>query len=97
MPADLYQIPPTDAVEPDVEDTETEKPENDSEDQSEPTALLPKSLLGTVKAGDSVTLKVVHIYEDEVEVEKTGSESNDEEDGYASVDKSIDAMATKED
>lgn len=33
------------------------------------TALLPKSLLGPeAKPGDSVTLKVVHVYEDEVEV-----------------------------
>jgi hypothetical protein len=96
MPTDLYQIPSTDEAEPTAESTEPEEVEDDSETESEPTALLPKSILGEVKAGDSVTLKVVHIYEDEVEVEKQGAESEDEGDEYASVDKAIDSMATEE-
>lgn len=62
MPEDYY--PP--------DDTESNLPPKDageSEDK-ENTALLPKSLVGEVEPGGTVTLKVVHIYEDEVEVGK---------------------------
>ena len=40
------------------------------EDQDETTALLPKTILGgkEFEPGDEVVLKIVHIYEDEVEV-----------------------------
>lgn len=50
---------------------ETETPESvDEESESEPTALLPKSAFGgkTPKEGETVTLRVVKDYGDEVEV-----------------------------
>lgn len=40
------------------------------------SALLPKSIVGEAKPGDTITLKVLHVYEDEVEVGKYESESN---------------------
>lgn len=52
----------------------TSAPESAGEDRdegAEQTALLPKSILAgkDFKPGDEVVLKVVHIYDDEVEVE----------------------------
>lgn len=74
-PSDYYQAPP-DAEEsgnlPITESsTEGEMPAEEGEDEYEggSSALLPKSLVGDVQPGQTITLKVVHIYEDEVEVE----------------------------
>jgi len=57
------------------------------------TALLPKSLLagGEVQSGDEITLKVVRVYGDEVEVEFYEKESEDE--GEMSASDEIDMMA----
>lgn len=44
----------------------------DEEEADNPTALLPVSSLGgNVKVGDSVTVRVVKVYDDEAEVEIT--------------------------
>lgn len=87
MPEDYYpteddegegNLPPKDAGEP----------KTDSE-----TALMPKAMLGEVAVGDTVTLKVVHIYEDEVEVEKAGEGPNEPATRKPSYEGEIDAMA----
>lgn len=62
---------------------------DDDEKMEGDTALVPKSLLGgkTFNPGDEVVFKIVHIYDDEVEVEySTGAEegkknADDEGDG----------------
>jgi hypothetical protein len=65
------------------EDEPTEKPEaTGNEDSAEvESALIPKSLLGgkEFKPGDEISLKVLHIYEDEVEVEYSKEEPETEE------------------
>lgn len=49
----------------------------DEEDSGEQTTLIPKSLLPDgVKAGDEVRLKVVHSYDDELEVSYQHSKSD---------------------
>jgi len=57
------------------------------------TALLPKSFLsgGDVQSGDEITVKVVRVYGDEVEVEFYEKESEDE--GEMSASDEIDMMA----
>lgn len=69
-PSDEQEAPKTGGA----EDTETE------EDMGEATALLPKSVLGgkEFKPGEEVVLKIVHIYEDEVEVEYATGEEGEE-------------------
>ena len=59
----------------------------------EETALLPKSLLmgKTVEPGDRVVLKIVRLYEDEVEVEY--SESEETETKGMTADQEIDSIA----
>lgn len=65
-----------------VEETETteETPESvDDEEAANPTALLPTSALGKgVKVGDSISIKVVKIYDDEAEVEISPSKPQPE-------------------
>ena len=48
--------------------------EDRNEDSSEQTALIPKSILGgkDCQPGEELAMKVVHVYEDEVEVEFAG-------------------------
>lgn len=53
------------------------KPE--TEDEAGESALLPKSLFGDVKPGQTITVKVKHIYEEEIEVEPAGSGEEDTE------------------
>ncbi len=59
-PSDKEETAPTGGA----EDKETK------EDMGEATALLPKTVLGgkEFKPGEEVVLKIVHVYEDEVEV-----------------------------
>lgn len=78
--------------------------ENDSEESVGNSALLPKKFFsGSVEPGQTVTLKVVHVYDDEVEVstsseppegdtEDTEEESEEPED--MSADEEIDSMAS---
>lgn len=74
-PSDETEAPPTGA----------EKGEAEEEDTGEATALLPKSVLGgkEFKPGEEVVLKIVHVYEDEVEVayatEKPEGEAEEED------------------
>lgn len=60
------------------------------------TALIPKSLLmgREFNPGDEVVLKVVHIYEDEVEVQYATEEPEEEESGtMMEADEEMDKMA----
>ena len=61
------------------------------------TALVPKSLLAgkTVKPGDKIILKVVRLYDDEVEVEyaSSGADEGEETEGPMSAEREIDMMA----
>lgn len=56
-------LPAEDAAEPEAKEME-------GEESAETTALLPKSILAgkDFKPGDRVILRVVHLYDDEVEV-----------------------------
>lgn len=61
------------------------------------TALLPRSFLGSAKPGDTITLKVGRVLEDEVEVSECGKESEDEETDSpempkSAMDESMDEM-----
>lgn len=52
----------------------------DEEEAANPTSLIPLSALGKdVKEGDTVTVRVVKLYDDEAEVEVTSGENNHEE------------------
>jgi len=81
-----------------AEETETteETPESvDEEEAANPTALLPTSALGkNAKVGDSITVKVVKIYGDEVEVSISSSEKDSSLSKTA--DEELDSMSTKE-
>ena len=81
-----------------AEETETteEIPESvDEEEAANPTALLPTSALGkNAKVGDSITVKVVKIYGDEVEVSISSSEKDSSLSKTA--DEELDSMSTKE-
>lgn len=70
-------------------------PEGEETHGGENTALLPKSILGDVAPGDMVTLKVVHVYEDEVAVEKSDEDEGEKPEASPkgmSADQEIDAM-----
>ena len=68
----------------------------DEEEESNPTALLPVSSLGgNVKVGDSVTVRVVKVYDDEAEVEITSGNSKPVKAGPAtdmSANEELDSM-----
>lgn len=52
--------------------------EEETQDSGKATALLPKSMFGqeAPEPGTTCTLKVVHAYDDEVEVEFVGKDDN---------------------
>lgn len=65
------------------------------EEDSESTALLPKSILmgKKFKPGEEVVLKIVHIYDDEVEVAYAKSSDQEEEkDDGSEMDRSSSPM-----
>jgi len=66
------------------------------EDQTsmQDSALLPKSLLGDVQVGDTITLKVMSIQEEEVEVAPAEMEEAEDEaeGGYEQADAALEAM-----
>jgi antitoxin component of MazEF toxin-antitoxin module len=78
-------------VQPDTSDDESENVES---------ALLPKSLMiaTSVKPGDTITLKVLHVYDGEVEVAPVSESKEDEESPAMTAEQTpeqeIDAMAT---
>jgi len=87
MPTDYYQ----------GLDNEPEKTTAESE-----TTLVPKSLVGdAVEIGDTVTLKVEHIYEDEVEVSLLSKDEDEDEDetvepsGPMPPEAELDSLMTK--
>lgn len=77
--------------------------DKDHDEEGETTALLPKSILAGKKfePGDEVILKVVRLFEDEVEVEYSHGEDEDEKPSKPKrtmdeADESLDRMAGKE-
>lgn len=66
------------------EDMQKEKMEDKDGEQAE-TTLIPKRLCEDCKVGEEITFKVVHIYEDEIEIEyakgEKPSENENEMDG----------------
>lgn len=85
---------PADDVEEEVEtETETEIETVDDENEKNPTALLPTSALGKgVKEGDSVTLTVVKLHGDEVEVSISSGKTKETK-PEKSADEELDSMA----
>lgn len=77
---------------PDGEQAEP-KPEGEEPEGESMTALLPKSLFGDVKPGDSVSVKVVRVFKDDVEVEPVESGETKPEPEYAGE---IQALATED-
>lgn len=78
-----------------MDDDEGEGDEEDK-DESNQSALLPRSMLGKdLKPGDTITLKVDQIFEDEIMV--CPVDSKEKEDSSSSMDKaqgSLDRMAS---
>ena len=82
-PASEAEAGPSENVPESVDDEETENP----------TALLPVSSLGgNVKVGDSVTVRVVKVYDDEAEVEITSGKTEKPAKGEMSANEELDAM-----
>jgi hypothetical protein len=86
MPEDMYP------EEGGMPQSQTAQPE--SEEYESGGSLLPKSLVGDVKPGDTVTLKVLHVYQDEVEVQKPAPEGGIQP-PEGSADAELDSMAMK--
>ena len=82
---------------PDSNETKPTGDGSEMQDDGKETALLPKSMLGNAKPGDTVTLRIVSTLEDECEVErcdecKTEGEGSD---GEPSMDIKIERLAGK--
>lgn len=58
-----------------------DKAETDETEETHPTALIPKTLLAgkEFKVGEEVVFKIVHMYEDEVEIEYAYDDEDNEE------------------
>lgn len=77
---------------PEPNEDQESKPETKDENPETETALLPKSILAGKKfeVGEEVVFKIVHMYEDEVEVQyATGKE---DEKSKSAMDESMDDM-----
>lgn len=70
----------------------------DAEKVEEKTALLPKSFFPEkeLEVGKTCKARIVHVYEDEVEVEYVSSESEEKKEEPSEVDAQIDEMAGSE-
>lgn len=90
MPNDYYPEPDDQSAATETEDVEGMESKDGETESEGKTALLPKSMFGDVKPGDTVTVKVTHIYEDEVEVEKTGEAEESEEEDELKGDEEFD-------
>lgn len=69
-------------------DNDEDAPVEEAEDSGAETALLPKSMVAgmEVKAGDEIRLKIVKLYDDEVEVEYAhADEKEDSEEGMEEI------------
>ena len=93
--ADAFYAGPEGEVE-ETSETVTAEATPDSIDEEEaanPTALIPTSALGgKVKAGDTVTIRVVKIYDDEAEVEISSASEKSKPEAMSS-DMELEAMA----
>jgi hypothetical protein len=78
-----------------VETTETETETVDEEADEQPSALLPKSALAgmSLKEGETITLKVVKDYGDEIEVSPVSGPSKPKKSMMTSSDDELDMMA----
>lgn len=74
MPDEMYSDTPG-------EESPSPAPEKDNESEEGETALLPKSILAGKKfeVGEEVIFKIVHEYDDEIEVEYAHDESKENE------------------
>lgn len=83
-------------------DTDSGDSGKGKDDYGSESALIPKALLAgkDFKPGDEVVFKIVHMYEDEVEIEyATDDSDNEKSEGKSTMDESMDKMdemATKE-
>lgn len=93
---DLYPSETAAAETPPESDTETPASDSvDEETEEAPSALLPKSAFGDgeLKEGQTITLRVVKDYGDEVEVCACGGDTpKPKKSMMASADEEIDAM-----
>lgn len=82
-------------VSEETETTEETPPESiDEEEAANPTALLPTSALGKgAKVGDTITIKVVKIYDEEAEVQISSGKSKPTTEKTISADAELEAMA----
>lgn len=89
----MYPSPemPEGAPDGDHAETPAEEAQEDQTDSGGESTLVPKAMLQDCKPGDTVNFKVVHVYEDEVEIEPVKGGSSDGDEG--SVDAKLDAMA----
>lgn len=96
MPTDYYPQTDTADESPPAADTSSEDNQQGTESNDEvgETALVPKSILAgkELQPGDTVTFKVVHLYDDEIALRPV-SESKEEETESMSANDEIDAMA----
>lgn len=72
-------------------------PDKDGEDKEEgdyETFLVSKAALGSreVRPGDTVTMRVEHVYDDEVEMCPADSETETKPEGPSSADEELDTM-----
>lgn len=84
MANDFYSDTEDDQSAP--ETAQSDMPDKPDEEQAEgETALLPKSIFGSKmpEPGATCTFKVVHVYDDEVEVEYAKEDEDDSEMGKA--------------
>lgn len=88
--ADYY--PHDDSSDQSTSDSGSMDGQDDTEERAEgETALVPKSLFAgkAPEVGDTVSLKVVHIYEDEIEVEP---ETEEKEESGSAMDEAMNGM-----
>ncbi len=81
-------------------DTDSDDAGKGKDDYGSESALIPTALLAgkDFKPGDEVVFKIVHMYEDEVEIEYAKDDSDNDK-GKSTMDESMekmDSMAAKE-
>lgn len=78
---------------PEMEPAESAEPESTEQE----TALLPKSIFGQkdLKVGSECSFRIVHIYDDEIEVEYVAHKSKKPGGSMMEVDRNIDRMASE--
>ena len=82
MPADFYGT-----------ESEAKAPEPKMEEESgEESALVPKSMFGECKPGDTYKVKVVGIYDDEIELAKVSDDKPDESKPESTSDSRMESM-----